>query len=311
MEFDITHITEYSYSDEVVFCHNISTIKPRISPGQKLLEYNINISPQPSDFSERVDFFGNNITRFSIQKEHKKLSVTSKCKIIRDYESIRNSFLSTACTSITLKQALETLDNDNSLVNLEAKQFRLDSILIRNSKANIKEYALQSFKPNRSVFEAANELMQRIFVDFDFVSGVTNVSTPVHEVMKEKKGVCQDFAQIAIACIRSMGLPARYISGYIETLPPPGKPKLIGADASHAWFAIFIPNFGWVDFDPTNNTIPGNQHIVVGWGRDYYDVPPLKGVVYSSGTSRLKVSVDIRSSKDKKLPSSTQSQFQN
>ena len=293
MDFLITHITEYSYSEQVVFCHNIATIKPRISPGQNLLEYNIDIKPQPADFSERVDFFGNNITRFSIQKGHKKLSVTSTCKISREYTAIKNSFTSPECVDITLEQALLSLKSANP-ENFEAQQFILDSILIRNSKLNIKEYALVSFKPKRSVFEAANELMQRIFTDFDFVSGFTNVSTPLDVVMEEKKGVCQDFAQIAIACIRSIGLPARYISGYIETLPPPGKPKLVGADASHAWFAVFIPGFGWVDFDPTNNTIPENQHIVVGWGRDYYDVPPLKGVIYSSGGSKLKVSVDIR-----------------
>ena len=293
MDFLITHITEYSYSEQVVFCHNIATIKPRISPGQNLLEYNIDIKPQPADFSERVDFFGNNITRFSIQKGHKKLSVTSTCKISREYTAIKNSFTSPECVDITLEQALLSLKSANP-ANFEAQQFILDSILIRNSKLNIKEYALVSFKPKRSVFEAANELMQRIFTDFDFVSGFTNVSTPLDVVMEEKKGVCQDFAQIAIACIRSIGLPARYISGYIETLPPPGKPKLVGADASHAWFAVFIPGFGWVDFDPTNNTIPENQHIVVGWGRDYYDVPPLKGVIYSSGGSKLKVSVDIR-----------------
>jgi len=135
--------------------------------------------------------------------------------------------------------------------------------------------------------------MQRIYTDFEFVSGFTSISTPILEVMAEKKGVCQDFAQIAIACVRSVGLPARYVSGYIETLPPPGKEKLVGADASYAWFSVFIPGFGWVDFDPTNNQIPMNQHIVVGWGRDYYDVPPLKGVVYGSGKSKLKVSVDI------------------
>ena len=293
MDFLITHITEYSYSEQVVFCHNIATIKPRISPGQNLLEYNIDIKPQPADFSERVDFFGNNITRFSIQKGHKKLSVTSTCKISREYTAIKNSFTSPECVDITLEQALLSLKSANP-ANFEAQQFILDSILIRNSKLNIKEYALVSFKPKGSVFEAANELMQRIFTDFDFVSGFTNVSTPLDVVMEEKKGVCQDFAQIAIACIRSIGLPARYISGYIETLPPPGKPKLVGADASHAWFAVFIPGFGWVDFDPTNNTIPENQHIVVGWGRDYYDVPPLKGVIYSSGGSKLKVSVDIR-----------------
>ena len=136
--------------------------------------------------------------------------------------------------------------------------------------------------------------MQRIFIDFDFVSGFTNVATPIHEVMKERKGVCQDFAQIAIACVRAVGIPARYVSGYIETLPPEGQEKLIGADASHAWFSVFVPQYGWVDFDPTNNVIPHEQHITVGWGRDYYDVPPLKGVIYSSGKNRMKVSVDLR-----------------
>mgnify|MGYP003668722020 FL=1 len=176
---------------------------------------------------------------------------------------------------------------------LEAKQYTLESIFIRRTDKNIRDYAELSFKGNRSVFDAAFELMQRIYTDFDFDSEFSTISTPIEEVMKEKKGVCQDFAQIAIACIRSVGLPARYISGYIETLPAPGKKKLVGADASHAWFAIFIPGFGWVDFDPTNNQIPKDQHIVVGWGRDYYDVPPLKGVVYGSGQSTLKVAVDI------------------
>ncbi|TNJ45640.1 transglutaminase family protein [Tamlana fucoidanivorans] len=293
MDFLITHITEYSYSEEVVFCHNIATIKPRQSPGQKLLEYHVAINPEPTEFSERKDFFGNNVTRFSIQKAHKKLEVTSICKISRDYTAIKNSFYSEESVKVTLEEALNSL-NRNTKENFEPKQFILDSILIKNSKANIKAYALESFKPNRSVFEATKELMQRIYVDFSFVSGFTSVSTPLSVVMEEKKGVCQDFAQIGIACLRSVGLPARYISGYIETVPPPGKPKLIGADASHAWFAVFIPGYGWVDFDPTNNTIPENQHIVVGWGRDYYDVPPLKGVVYSSGTSKLNVSVDIK-----------------
>ncbi|WP_010521004.1 transglutaminase family protein [Aquimarina agarivorans] len=294
MDFRIKHITEYSYSEEVVFCHNIATLKPRVSPGQELLEYAIEISPETTEFSERLDFFGNNITRFSIQQAHKKLVVTSTCKIARNYTKIKERFYSKQCTEVTLDNAIARLNDSKDPSNYEHKQFILDSILIRNSKPNIKAYAVESFTPNRSVFEAANELMQRIYIDFSFVSGATNVATPLDVVMEEKKGVCQDFAQIAIACLRSVGLPGRYISGYIETLPPPGKPKLVGADASHAWFAVFIPGFGWVDFDPTNNKIPDNQHIVVGWGRDYYDVPPLKGVVYSSGSSTLKVSVDIR-----------------
>lgn len=256
------------------------------------MEYRMDIEPQPSEVSERIDFFGNYITRFSIQKSHKELKVTTKSKIIRDFAQYHESFLSPACKSITLNDAILAL-KENNLAILEAKQFVLESIFIRDTDESVRNYAEISFRRDRSVFDATYELMQRIYTDFKFVSGFTSISTPINEVMLEKKGVCQDFAQIAIACIRAVGLPARYVSGYIETLPPLGKAKLVGADASHAWFSVFIPNFGWVDFDPTNNKIPLDQHIVVGWGRDYYDVPPLKGVVYGSGKSNLKVAVDI------------------
>ncbi|MGB6150848.1 MAG: transglutaminase family protein, partial [Pricia sp.] len=229
---------------------------------------------------------------FSIQTEHQMLEVKTQSTVTREYSQFHDAFFSPACKAVTMNEALMALQG-TSLDILEAKQYILDSIFIRKTEADIREYATVSFQPQRSVFDAAYELMQRIYTDFDFVSGFTSISTPIAEVMKEKKGVCQDFAQIAIACIRSIGLPARYISGYIETVPPEGKEKLVGADASHAWFSICIPGFGWVDFDPTNNLIPMDQHIVVGWGRDYYDVPPLKGVVYGSGKSALKVSVDI------------------
>ena len=192
----------------------------------------------------------------------------------------------------------EVSDFTNSPEILEVKQFILDSILISKITDDIRAYAQVSFKANRSVFEASFELMQRIYTDFKFDSKFSNVATPLTEVMKAKKGVCQDFAQIAIACVRSIGLPARYVSGYIETLPPPGKEKLIGSDASHAWFSAYIPKFGWIDFDPTNNQIPKNQHITVSYGRDYYDVAPLKGVIYSNGENKMKVSVDIRPDTD-------------
>tara|TARA_R110000796_G_scaffold35017_3_gene90072 strand:+ start:32781 stop:33671 length:891 start_codon:yes stop_codon:yes gene_type:complete len=292
MIFNITHTTKYEYNAPVSYCHNIATLRPRESKGQELLDYKIDILPEPAEVSERIDFFGNYITRFSIQTQHTILKVVTRSKIVRDYAKFQESFYSDSCKNTTLNEALVALKSNN-LDILEAKQYVLESIFIRRTDDTIKKYAELSFKGNRSVFDAAYELMQRIYTDFQFVSGFTSISTPIDVVMKEKKGVCQDFAQIAIACIRSIGLPARYISGYIETLPPEGKEKLIGADASHAWFSIFIPNFGWVDFDPTNNQIPLDQHIVVGWGRDYYDVPPLKGVVFGSGKSKLKVAVDI------------------
>lgn len=292
MIFNVTHTTKYQYNAPVIYCHNIATLRPRESQGQELLDYKIQIVPHPTELSERKDFFGNYITRFSIQTAHKVLKVTTKSKIVRDYSSFHEAVHSEACKGVTMNDALLALKSTDAQI-LEAKQYVLESIFIRRTDKAIRDYAELSFKGNRSVFDAAYELMQRIYTDFQFVSGFTSISTPIAEVMKEKKGVCQDFAQIAIACIRSIGLPARYVSGYIETLPPPGKEKLVGADASHAWFSVYIPGFGWVDFDPTNNQIPLDQHIVVGWGRDYYDVPPLKGVVYGSGKSKLDVAVDI------------------
>lgn len=292
MRYKVTHTTTYEYNAPVSYCQNIATLRPRISQGQELIDYAITINPDPAELSERIDFFGNYITRFAIQSEHKVLSLTTNSIIDRNYAHFYDSFFTDACRNITLEQALLRLKSTEFEI-LESKQYILESIFIRRVDESIREYAQVSFNRNRSVFDAAFELMQRIYIDFDFVTGFTSISTPIAEVMKEKKGVCQDFAQIAIACIRSVGLPARYISGYIETIPAPGKEKLVGADASHAWFSIFIPGFGWVDFDPTNNQIPKDQHIVVGWGRDYYDVPPLKGVVFGSGKSTLKVAVDI------------------
>jgi len=261
--------------------------------GQQLLDYQLDISPTPTEISEKLDFFGNTITRFSIQKYHNELKVTTTSKVLRDFSLQPNIYDSINGKNMTLVQALVELKSYAPEM-LDGRQFVLESVLIAHITPEIRAYAEVSFLPNRSVFEATFELMQRIYQDFEFDPEFTNVATPIYEVMKEKKGVCQDFAQIAIACVRSVGLPARYVSGYIETLPPPGKEKLIGADASHAWFSVYIPKFGWVDFDPTNNQMPKNQHIVVSYGRDYYDVPPLKGVIYSTGKNKMKVAVDIR-----------------
>jgi len=250
MNISVSHITKYSYESPVSYSHNIATLKPRTFEGQKVIDYNIQISPVTNEFSERLDFFGNYITRFSIQDEHKELKVVTKSVIERDYSKVRETFFSNPCKSVTYFGALEMLKLITPEI-IEAKQFILDSTLIKNNNEAMYKYAMESFKPNRSVFEATNELMTRIFKDFKFVPGFTSVSTPLSKVMKEKKGVCQDFAQIAIACLRSIGLPARYMSGYIETLPPPGKEKLVGTDASHAWFAVYIPSL-MIKFQKTN-----------------------------------------------------------
>ncbi|KAB1071330.1 transglutaminase family protein [Tamlana haliotis] len=294
--FDLWHKTKYKYEQGASFCHNLATLKPKNFKGQELLEYSLEISPKPTEISQRVDFFGNTVARFDIQENHEELIVISRSKIKRDFSLQVSEDDIKKRDSITVSSALSLLKGvDDETVN--ARQFQLFSPLISKITPEIRKYAKVSFKPERSLYEAAHELMQRIFIDFDFVSGFTNIATPLDDVMKAKKGVCQDFAQVAIACVRSMGIPARYVSGYIETLPPEGKEKLIGTDASHAWFSVYIPSHGWVDFDPTNNQIPKDQHIVVAHGRDYYDVPPLKGVIYSTGKNDMEVSVDLRPAK--------------
>lgn len=306
MIFSIIHTTSYKYENTVTYCHNLVNLKPKDFLGQKVLNYQLEISPKPTVISDNKDFFGNTVTHFSIEKQHKELIVTARSTVERSFELQKDILNFPVSLELTLEKAIAKLNNlDETIIN--AKQFLLDSVLINKISAEIKEYAAVSFKKERSVFEAARELMKRIFTDFKFDANFSTVATPIDEVMKEKKGVCQDFAQVAIACVRSIGLPARYVSGYIETLPPPGKEKLVGTDASHAWFSVFIPDFGWVDFDPTNNQIPKNQHIIVAYGRDYFDVPPLKGVIYGSGNSVMDVSVDIRPANSQKQ-SQTQSQ---
>ena len=211
--------------------------------------------------------------------------------------------------SIAYGRALERLSRFH-IDDVYAKQYLFESALIPYGSRNIKAYALESFHKNRDIFEATDEFMERIFNDFQFLSGFSDITTPVEEIFEAKKGVCQDFAQFAISALRTIGLPAKYMSGYIETLPPKGQKKLFGADASHAWFAVYIPNAGWVEFDPTNNIIPIEQHILLGSGRDYHDISPLKGVVMSSGNSKLSVMVDVRKEEDKIIESTSQSQSQ-
>jgi transglutaminase-like putative cysteine protease len=159
--------------------------------------------------------------------------------------------------------------------------------------AEIKAFAADCFDDNVPLYECIAKLCRKIYTGFRFVPDFTTVNTPVKEVLAARKGVCQDFSHLAIACIRSFGFAARYVSGYLETLPPPGRPKLQGSDASHAWISVFIPDYGWCDFDPTNDVVPGERHIVTAWGRDYSDVPPLKGIIFSYGKHTLSVEVDV------------------
>ncbi|HTI93746.1 MAG TPA: transglutaminase family protein [Puia sp.] len=272
MKYLISHQTTYTYHEPVSVCYNLLRLVPRNTHRQSCTSVAVEIHPEPDTFHEYEDFFGNKVIYFSIEKEHAKLSVRVSSEIEQRMEAAGD----------------RSLEQDADIGGY------LFETPMTAANDDIAAYARGSFLPGRPVLEAAGDLMHRIYTDFRFTPGFTTVSTPLAMVMRERKGVCQDFAHLAIACCRSAGLPARYVSGYIETLPPPGVEKLIGVDASHAWFSVYIPNLGWVDFDPTNNLLPAEQHVTIGWGRDYADIAPMRGILLSSGTHGLSVSVDMR-----------------
>jgi len=289
MNYRIVHITEYQYSGSVGLCHNEARLKPRNLPHQTCLSSYISINPMPVDFHDREDFFGNTASYFSIQQYHGKLTITATSEIAISPE--RSLF--EAGNDLAWEMVKQRLHGDRSPEILDALQYTLDSPMIE-ANAELAEYATQSFLPGRPLIEAVSDLMQRIFSDFTYDPEFSSIATPLSEVLAHKRGVCQDFAHLAIACLRSQGLAARYVSGYIETLPLPGEEKLVGADASHAWFSVYLPDAGWIDFDPTNNQMPMDRHITVAWGRDFNDVTPLKGIAFGGGQHKLSVSVDVR-----------------
>ncbi len=293
MIYKIYHETKFSYAGLVTFSHNIARLKPKDSNTQKLLEYSLKIEPTPYETSEFVDYFENTNNFMLIRESHKNLKVIATSKVERLENEIKKEIDSLKNIKTTLKDLKYRLSSYNPN-DVLAKYFLFETESIPMPSKEIKDYALKSFDENRNIIEATSDFMARIFNDFKFVSGFSDITTPIEVIFKEKKGVCQDFAQFAISALRSIGIPTRYISGYIQTIPAPGSEKLFGVDASHAWFSIYVPDFGWVDFDPTNNKIPNEEYIILGYGRDYLDISPLKGVVQSSGNSLLSVKVDVR-----------------
>ena len=289
MKYQITHTTEYQYHQSVSLCHNIALLIPRNTDLQECRKTLVKITPQPDIINEYDDFYGNKALYFAVQQEHSSLKVTVLSQVEKLKPRNKTLGMYSNIPWEEIADLLPNLDDDH----FEARQFIATTPITATSK-EIHEYSLQSFTPGRSVLEAVSDLVRRIYQDFEFKPGFTTLATPLTEVMEQRKGVCQDFAHLGIACVRSVGLPARYVSGYIETIAPEGAEKLQGVDASHAWFAIFIPQSGWIDFDPTNNLIPSDQHITIGWGRDYTDIPPLKGIILSIGRHQLKVTVDVK-----------------
>jgi transglutaminase-like putative cysteine protease len=289
MKYRVTHTTKYRYSKNVTMCHNVAHLLPRATPQQSCAISELQISPLPTNTSEWSDIFGNRQTSFSIEKPHNELIVTA----ISEVEVMTASSLIDAAFPTTWEQAVAHLESSTDPETIETRMYILESEFIEFSE-EIRTYGKESFTPDRPLLDAVEDLMHRIFKEFKYDATFSTIATPLVDVLKHRKGVCQDFAHLAIACLRMQGLAARYVSGYLETTPPEGKKRLIGADESHAWFSVFVPHLGWVDFDPTNARIPDEQHITTAWGRDYADVAPLKGVIFGESTkNKLEVFVDV------------------
>jgi len=287
MRYQVVHATNYFYSEAVPLCQNEVHLKPRDTARQKCVTHRLEISPQPHKLEERRDYFGNPIHFFTLQDRHWQLSVAAKGEI----ELISADYLTPEKTQ-PWERVRDRMRDKSDRDRLAALEFTFDSPHVTTS-AELAAFAGKSFPRGRPWLEGTLDLMARIHRDFAYDETATNVSTPLEDVLTMRRGVCQDFAHLYIGCLRSLGLPARYVSGYLLTTPPPGQPKLVGADASHAWAAAWCEEFGWVDFDPTNNIVPSLAHVTVAWGRDYSDVCPIKGVFIGGGEHSMDVSVDV------------------
>jgi transglutaminase-like putative cysteine protease len=247
----------------------------------------VTISPQPVGSDRWEDFFGNETCFFSIESLHDHLDIQA-----RSIVEVQEPKYLASSDSPAWEDVVEHLRRAEDEEARRACQFTLDSHYVER-KRQARDYAELSFEPKRSLREAISDLSRRIAQDFQYDTTATHVHTPTAEVFEKRRGVCQDFAHLQISCLRSLGLAARYVSGYLFTDPPPGQAKLVGGDASHAWVSVFCPKWGWIDIDPTNNQLVGTRYVTLAWGRDYGDVCPVKGVLIGSGQQTMEVSVDV------------------
>ncbi|MGB4916346.1 MAG: transglutaminase family protein [Propionicimonas sp.] len=285
--YDVHHLTRYSYDDVVEAVYNRGFLRPRDTEGQIVLSSELLASPEPDATSEHLDYFGNHSTYLETRNLHTELAVTCRSTVEVDWpppdvESLNRHTVAAAVGELT--------DQTDPVVladfTLPSPQVALD--------VGVRRYAADILLPERPLGEALVALFRSIHADFSYRPGATSVRTTLDELLHLRQGVCQDFAHLAVGCLRSVGLPARYVSGYLETAPPPGREKLQGADATHAWVSVLTPSDGWVDLDPTNDQFADSRYIVTAWGRDFTDVSPLRGVVYTEAeSSELVVEVDI------------------
>lgn len=286
--YEITHTTLYRYRFPVLTSHNLLRLAPRRMERQVRLAHTIEIDPAPGARSVHTDYFGNEVAFTSFAEPHRELRITSRSTV-----AVAPAYFPDPSETPAWESVGPLCCSDRSRPSLEAREFLFASPQVP-AGTGFAAYAAPSFPARRPLLEAVLDLTGRIYQDFTFDPTATTVATPLEEVLANRRGVCQDFAHFQIACLRSLGLPARYVSGYLETVPPPGCPKLAGVDASHAWVAFFCPGIGWIDVDPTNNLLPSMRHVTIGWGRDYGDVCPIRGVVSGGGDyPAMEVAVDV------------------
>ncbi len=282
--YQISHRTFYSYSSPVIQSNHLLHLEPRQVAQQNVVRHNLIIKPKPAWRESRPDYFGNPTTLISMEDEHKELLVHSRSEV-EVSDAGQPDFMA--------GEGWERVAQSLPSMKPDVAEFVCPSRFAAGSK-QLYQFALPSFEPGLPVLEGARRLMERIFTDFSFDNSTTDVATPVAQVLEQKSGVCQDFAHLQIAALRSLGLPARYVSGYILTHPAEGEKKLEGTDASHAWVQVWSPEKGWVDFDPTNNLVNSTEHITTGFGRDFGDVSPISGVLLGGGHHSVGVAVDVK-----------------
>ena len=287
MIYNISHRTIYDYTAPVTVSHHAARVEPRRLAQQETQRFNLHIEPPPALQKTRTDYFGNQVCGFAIQAVHTRLEITATSLVL--VVPVTQPALA---LSPPWEKVVELFSDPVSPEVVEPYQFVFDSPLLRVSP-ELADYARASFPPDIPLLTAVADLNRRIFKDFKYNPRATTVATPLEEVLEKRHGVCQDFAHLAIAALRSLGLPARYVSGYLRTRPPEGKKRLVGSDASHAWFSVYCPGMGWLDFDPTNNILPADEHITVAFGRDYTDVSPVTGVITGGGSHQVRVAVDV------------------
>lgn len=288
MKYRLVHRTKYTYSGAVTVSHHLARLAPRTLPGQRCPWHELEIKPEPVGRGVHVDSFGNVTSYFEIEGKHEAMEV-----IAHSLVEVFPAKHPDASSTPPWEQVRDACQIEKLTPGSEAGAFRFGSPMVPLGK-DFADFAIIDFPQGRPILEAVISLTKRINKEFKFDPRATDVSTPVSEVLRKRAGVCQDFAHLMLASLRSLGLPARYVSGYLETAPPPGMQRLTGADASHAWVSVFCGEAaGWIDTDPTNNLLPGDRHITIAWGRDFSDVSPLRGVTLGAGSQKLSVAVDV------------------